>query len=308
MLGREPDDIGLAYHAKILEQQGLSEVLRSFINSGEFKQAMTATTPPMLRLNHFPPMKVEAEVAPHEIDRMWKHISGIWSGLGQDNALWSVLTQDAFHKDAEPSTEDVSRFYELGRDDVDYIAAFLSRAGLSPEQFPSIAEYGCGVGRVTMWLAQIFRDVRSLDISLPHLEQARKAVEGHSNVEFCHLRSRADLTALQGVDLFYSIIVLQHNPPPIILDVLSHAFAGLNPDGVALFQVPTYAEGYTFSLDEYWSRIAARNELEMHFVPQRTILELADRHGMRVLEIMADGYVGNFAHCLSHTFMMRKKH
>src|SRR5271169_236009 len=53
-------------------------------------------------------------------------------------------------------------------------------------------------------------------------------------------RPKSSLARLTNVDLFFSIIVLQHNPPPVILGILDAAFAGLRPGGLAFFQVPTY--------------------------------------------------------------------
>jgi len=63
------------------------------------------------------------------------------------------------------------------------------------------------------------------------------AARGVNNVEFRLLRRREDLRALKGADLFHSVIVLQHNPPPIIADILQHALNGLNAGG-AQFVAP----------------------------------------------------------------------
>ena len=52
----------------------------------------------------------------------------------------------------------------------------------------------------------------------PHIDMARSIVAkaGLSNVEFIHVSRIDSLDALKNSDLFYSCIVLQHNPPPII--------------------------------------------------------------------------------------------
>ena len=145
-------------------------------------------------------------------------------------------------------------------------------------------------------------------MSAPHLAMARQhlAQSGLANVDFVHLQQRDDLGQLAGIDLFFSLIVLQHNPPPVILDILDRAFAALNPGGVAFFQVPTYREGYRFSATGYWQDVASRTAMEIHFVPQAAIFDLAGRHGLRLLEVRNDNCLGSSDSTISNTFLMRK--
>src|SRR5690606_35365601 len=95
--------------------------------------------------------------------------------------------------------------------------------------------------------------VVAFDISQNHIDAARRALEerGVTNVDFVLVRGPDDLRHLEGVDLFFSIIVLQHNPPPIIVDILKAAFEGLKPGGILYFQVPTYGADYSFIEKEY---------------------------------------------------------
>jgi hypothetical protein len=43
------------------------------------------------------------------------------------------------------------------------------------------------------------------------------------------------LAQIGGFDFFYSVIVLQHNPPPVIVHMLKTVFAQLNPGGIGYF-------------------------------------------------------------------------
>ena len=58
------------------------------------------------------------------------------------------------------------------------------------------------------------------------------------------------------VDLLYSVLVMQHNPPPVIAELLRAFLGRVNVGGFAFFQVPTYAENYEFTLDRYvrWAK------------------------------------------------------
>ena len=51
------------------------------------------------------------------------------------------------------------------------------------------------------------------------------------------LRDTLDLDTLPEFDLFFSMIVLQHNPPPLIALMLEKIAARLRPGGVAVFAV-----------------------------------------------------------------------
>src|SRR5262249_23243929 len=113
-----------------------------------------------------------------------------------------------------------------------------------------------------------------------------------------------DLTQLNGAGFFYSVIVLQHNPPPIIAAILDAAFAGLKPGGVAYFQVPTRgAEGYGFRAQDYLGHSSGQ-EIEMHAIAQQTVFAVAQRHGVRPIEASADHCTGRVG--VSTTFLMRK--
>ena len=83
-----------------------------------------------------------------------------------------------------------------------------------------------------------------------------------------HVRTVDEMVNLERVDLVYSLIVLQHNPPPVIRLIVRAFLKALNPGGVAYFQVPTYRGGYRFSPGEYLENEAKKHVMmEMHVLP-----------------------------------------
>ena len=120
------------------------------------------------------------------------------------------------------------------------------------------------------------------------------------------MHGRADLAKLADVDLFYSIIVLQHNPPPVMMEILDRAFASLRPDGVAFFQIQTYSMNYTFSAQDYLKAIGESKGMEMHFLPHREIFDLARQHDVFPVEVQPDwcGIPGQYN---STAFLFRKQ-
>jgi 2-polyprenyl-3-methyl-5-hydroxy-6-metoxy-1,4-benzoquinol methylase len=201
----------------------------------------------------------------------------------------------------------VEAFYATGRQAVYRIDKWLERNRLSLPTNGTCVEYGCGVGRCTVWLARRFAHVLALDISEPHLRlaQERAKSEGLKNIEFVNIKEKDDLAHINNADFFYSTMVLQHNPPPIIASILRAAFSGLNPGGVAFFQVPTHSIGYFFNIEDYTRNTVDRG-MEMHFFPQAALFALASDHGMRPLEVSADNLIGNFGRWTSSSFLLKK--
>src|SRR3546814_10303317 len=111
-------------------------------------------------------------------------------------------------------------------------------------------EVGCGVGRVTAALAPRIRSITAYDISRSHLKLAKEQLKalGIRNAEFVSSADIADLRSLQPFDFIFSIIVLQHNPPPIIAKMIRSICQLLAAGGCAYFQVPTRSEEHTSEL------------------------------------------------------------
>src|SRR5208283_3395098 len=98
---------------------------------------------------------------------------------------------------------------------------------------------------------------------------------------------------LERADLVYSVIVLQHNPPPIIRLIVRAFLKALNPGGAAYFQVPTYRGGYRFSPGEYLENEAKKHVMmEMHAHPQRVIFQTAREEGCKLVEVLEDSSTG----------------
>jgi len=105
------------------------------------------------------------------------------------------------------------------------------------------------------------------------------------------------------VDLIYSVIVLQHNPPPIIHRVIVQFMRALNPGGIAFFQLPTYKEGYRFLLEEYLGKESMQEEMEMHALPQNAVFEIVREENGKLLEVVEDF---STSWGLSNTFLVQK--
>ena len=129
---------------------------------------------------------------------------------------------------------------------------------------------------------------------------------GVSNVTLRHVRTVDEMVNLERVDLVYSLIVLQHNPPPVIRLIVRAFLKALNPGGVAYLQVPTYRVGYRSSPGEYLENEAKKHVMmEMHVLPQRVIFT-AREESCELVEVLEDGSTGLRFGKVSKTFLIRK--
>jgi hypothetical protein len=97
-------------------------------------------------------------------------------------------------------------------------------------------------------------------------------------------------------------LVLQHNPPPITLAILSKAFAGLPSNGVSIFHLPTHLDGYRFKIAAYLEGPLGQ-EMEMHATPQKAQV-IAFQHNCCLLEIHEEpGHLTS----VTNTFVFQKR-
>lgn len=109
-----------------------------------------------------------------------------------------------------------------------------------------------------------------------------------------------------GWDLWFSRLVLQHNPPPVMRHLLWLAFEGLRPGGLAVFQLPVHGRGYRFDIGEYLA--GGEGGMELHALPQAEVFALAAAAGLEVLEVREDSHMTmrDPAAWLSNLFVLRR--
>ncbi len=308
ILGREvtPDE------ARRWRPAASLEVLRrAAFESPEFRgvmqrMAMAPPPRPQGRLGlDLPPSAVEWEVPPETMTRLIDHVTQTWTALGHDKPHWSVLSSDQFLP--EKIEENRRNFYASGIGDAKRILTALERHGRDAADHPRVVEYGCGVGRVTPHLAAVFRDVTAIDISTSHMAMAEEATReaGVNNARF-RLARAPDFGMEEPFDLWFSYIVLQHNPPPVIAMILRRALAMLAPGGIAFFQVPTFAMGYQHNVARYLANPTSTGTIEVHCLPQPVVFQLAREAGCTLLEVREDGAMGPHPNWLSNSFIFTK--
>lgn len=124
--------------------------------------------------------------------------------------------------------------------------------GRSPKSC-RVVEIGCGVGRMTRYLAEQFLEVHGVDISAEMIQRAR--LRDYPNV-FLHVGSGTDLACLPDkyFDLAFSYLVFQHIPSRAVIgNYVREAARVLKPGGAFHFQLNGYqARDYRQQEKDTW--------------------------------------------------------
>lgn len=110
--------------------------------------------------------------------------------------------------------------------------------GREPKQM-KVLEIGCGAGRVTRALANLFGEVHAVDVSGEMIARATRALENHSNAH-AYQNNGMDLYIVPGdnFDFAFSTIVFQHIPSrDVIENYVREVSRLLRPGALFKFQV-----------------------------------------------------------------------
>lgn len=167
-----------------------------------------------------------------------------------------MLTAPEYH--GRLSVEARDKFFRSGVDHIDTMFSII-RQRLDPTFAPErVLDFGCGVGRLLLPLANRCREVTGCDVSSAMLAEARRNCDeaGASNVTLT--QNDDDLQALDGgYDFIHSFIVLQHIAPNRGEHIVRKLVAKLCPGGIAMFHI-SYSTGLTSRMKKtaYWMRVA----------------------------------------------------
>ena len=164
--------------------------------------------------------------------KLWRRFGASWDRLGRDNAFGAILTKDG--KIADWSADE---FWTTGRIDVERFMTELSR--LVPDAPRTRAlDFGCGVGRISVALAEHYGEVVGVDAARSMIARA-SALVTEPRCTFVlnrapHLRQFKDASFAA----VYCRLVLQHIEPSIIRRYIPDLVRLLAPGGVLMFQLP----------------------------------------------------------------------
>jgi ubiquinone/menaquinone biosynthesis C-methylase UbiE len=162
-----------------------------------------------------------------------------------------VLSAPDFHRERlDASTRE--RFFDTGRRDVAELAAAIEAHTGSTLQSRRALDFGCGVGRVTLPLAERCEHVYGVDVSLSMLREADRNARSMnlSNVEWVEAGSLPELSG--RYDLVQSSLVFQHIPVCEGEQIFATLLRGLRSGGVGVIHV-TLRPGHPLAGLLHWT-------------------------------------------------------
>lgn len=169
----------------------------------------------------------------HELERTLDRMRQDWDERARENARFYVNTEKTDWTDEE--------FFESGRRTVrEQILTDMINIcqGRDPKQM-KVIEIGCGAGRVTRALAEIFGEVHAVDVSGEMVALAREALKDMPNAHV-YQNNGMDLDVIPPgeYDFAFSIIVFQHIPSrEVIENYVREVHRLLRPGALFKFQV-----------------------------------------------------------------------
>lgn len=162
-----------------------------------------------------------------------------WTDLGQNDAMWVVLTDP--NKKGGRWTE--QEFFEHGRKEISAVLRRLEEAKIEVRKGRAL-DFGCGLGRLSQALGSSFASVDGVDVSASMIEQAKALNKMPEKVHY-HLNVKTDLSAFpsDSYDFIYSNICLQHIPTNFQIRYIADFMRLLKPCGIAYFQT-IHAHGW----------------------------------------------------------------
>ena len=132
----------------------------------------------------------------------------------------------------------VESFFASGEADYQrLVEPIASQLGLAPAG-STMAELGCGAGRMTRAFARRFRSVTAIDISEEMQSRARSYLKDCANVRWV-LTDGAGLNGVESssMDFVFSYLVFQHYPSSkLVAGSIAEIMRILRPGGAFLFQ------------------------------------------------------------------------
>lgn len=300
-LRREPEsEEAVARH--LAGEPTLWDLVRRFEAAPEARQA-AVKAPSADMLAGYDPRGNRPAASRSDAVSLLEHVKSVWSRYGERDAYYSVLTESKYLAE-NLGDGDIDAFYATGQYDADLMLKSFERNDIAIDTAWEILDFGCGVGRIGEHLSRRFSKYAGVDISAGHLAIASRRFREHDVANASLVTLSNYLAHPFDIDILFSVIAFQHNPPPVMEMLLDVLLGRVRPGGYAYFQMPCHLYNYEFSVEDYLAGRGRLEVMEMHALPQDRVFALLARHGLRPIEVLPDPRIGDAGY--SFTFFAEK--
>ena len=202
-----------------------------------------------------------------------------WDARARENAKWFINTVKHEQSEAE--------FDATGKPEVEggILADPVFIEGRNLKEL-RLLEIGCGIGRMTRHLSEIFGEIHAIDVSGEMVAQARARLQDRPHV-FFHEMSGVDFAPLPDnyFDRIFSAYVFQHVPDAEVVRAnIRDALRVLKPGGLFKFQ--------TNGIDDPEFAATPKDTWTGTEFPEAEIRRAAREFGAQVVLILGAGTLG----------------
>jgi len=233
-----------------------------------------------------------------------------WDVLGQLDPCWAVLTGDPFRGADLVDAETLEAILDSGRQHVARIWDMIEHH-LGPFTPTRALDFGSGIGRLTIPLAEHCASVVGVEVAESMLAQARAVCAKLNVLNVRFVKSDDFLAEVTGTfDLIHSHIVFQHIPPSRGLSLLRQLIGKLNADGIGVMHVlyhnPDMASLSASVLKSMWRWLKRPfrrlPQMQMNAYPLNEVFRLVQEAGVQWIQVLPTDHGG----CLGLVLCFRK--
>lgn len=179
---------------------------------------------------------------------------------------------------------DPEAFEDAGQAQANALAPFI-------QPTDAVLDLGCGIGRVTRYVAPLCREIWGVDVSETMLRYARARLAELPNVRL----ARGDGASLPaeipdgGIDFAYSLLTLQHVEREHAFMLLRDVRRALRPGGVAYLTFPNLlSDTYLAHFVNYAESGEARNAARVRFYTPQEVERILPAAGFSIRQLVPD--------------------
>jgi SAM-dependent methyltransferase len=177
-----------------------------------------------------------------------------WEKLGRDDPYFGVIDMPCLRND-QIDEDGRLAFFASGAKHIDGVLETIRE--MSPEgvELRRALDFGCGVGRCTLPLAERLEHVTGVDVSNSMLHEARINADKRGIENATWLNPGSDISALDGTfDLIHSVLVFQHIPVVRGMEIVRQMIERLSDGGFANLHFLYYRDVSTAASIVGWMR------------------------------------------------------
>lgn len=208
------------------------------------------------------------------------HTKHFWNTIGKDNPHYGVLVSPEYSKNE--INKNIDKYNESGKESLEFILNCAKKVDNEISLKDKVVlDFGSGTGRIAQHCSKICKKLFAVDIAQNYLNIV-------NSLNSCNIETVLydDLiNTCKDVDVVYSIIVIQHNPPSEIINILNKLCQVVNKNGILILHIP-------YENKQYENMNYRENDMEMHLLPKNEVYNTLKNNQVEIVDVIETDFCG----------------